>query len=59
MIEGKVLKDFNDKKNNLKYYKKGQNSRETRNQSRYIIPIPKKVSRVFRVPKKGKRNNRL
>lgn len=24
MIEGKVLKDFNDKKNNLKYYKKGQ-----------------------------------
>lgn len=24
MIEGKVLKDFNDKLNNLKNYKKGQ-----------------------------------
>ena len=24
MLEGKVLKDFNDKQNNLKHYKKGQ-----------------------------------
>lgn len=24
MLEGKVLKDFNDEQNNLKYYKKGQ-----------------------------------
>lgn len=24
MLEGKVLKDFNDKQNNLKNYKKGQ-----------------------------------